>query len=204
MKKMIKTLAFSLFTIGALTFASAQKMAHVSLDSLIGLMPETKTAKDVAEAYLNDLKKTAAAMDGELQTKYADYQTNEATMSDLIKKTKQDELQSLQQRIQDFQQQAEQEYRKKYGELTAPIYAKAKKAIEAAAKEGGYKYVLDTSVGNVLYSEPSEDILAAAKKKLDGMPLAVLPGANSAGNPKTNNTTSSPNKGGTTKPNGGK
>ncbi len=202
MKNTIKTLAFSLFTLGALTFSSAQKMAHVSLDSLIGLMPETKTAKDVAEAYLNDLKKTAAAMDAELQTKYADFQANEATMSELIKKTKYDELTALQNRIQDFQQQAEQEYRKKYAELTAPIYNKAKKAIEAAAKEGGYKYVLDTSVGNVLYSEPADDILAAAKKKLEGMPAAVLPGANSSSTPKTNTT--SPNKGGPIKTAGGK
>lgn len=200
MKKTIKTLAFSLFTLGALTFASAQKIAHISLDSLIGLMPETKTAKDVAEAYLNDLKKTAAAMDTELQTKYTDFQANEAGMSELIKKTKYDELTSLQNRIQDFQQQAEQEYRKKYGELTAPIYNKAKKAIEAAAKEGGFKYVLDTSVGNVLYCEPADDIIVAAKKKLDGMPLAVLPGVNATETPKSN----TPNKGGTAKPNGGK
>ena len=106
MKTTVKTIALYLFTIGDLTFSNAQKIAHVSLDSLIGMMPETKTAKDMAEAYLNDLKKTATAMDMELQTKYADYQANEATMSELIKKTKQDELTSLQTRIQDFQQQA--------------------------------------------------------------------------------------------------
>ena len=198
MKTTVKKLAFSIFTIGALTFSNAQKIAHISLDSLIGLMPETKTAKDIAEAYLNDLKKTAAAMDNELQTKYADFQANEAGMSELIKKTKYDELTALQNRIQDFQQQAEQEYRKEYSELTAPIYEKAKKAVEAAAKEGGFKYVLDTSVGNVLYSEPGDDILSAAKKKLDAMPLVTLPGGNAA-TPKTNTT--APNKGGTAKPN---
>jgi outer membrane protein len=192
-KNTIKTIAFALFTIGTLAFASAQKIAHISLDSLIGLMPESKTAKDIADNYLNDLKKTASAMDQELQTKYADYQANEATMSDLIKKTKQDELQALNQRIQDFQQSAEQEYRKKYGELTQPIYDKAKKAIEAAAKEGGYKYVLDTSVGNVLYHEAAEDLLTAAKKKLDGMPAVTFPGAGNATKPN-----STPNKGGTT------
>jgi len=54
---------------------------------------------------------------------------------------------------------------------------KAKKGIEAVAKEGGYKYVLDTSVGSVLYFEPAEDIFNAVKKKLDSMPLANIPGA---------------------------
>ena len=69
---------------------------------------------------------------------------------------------------------------------------KAKKAIEAVAKENGYKYVLDTSAGNVLYSEASEDILLAVKKKLDSMPAAVIPGANPE-KPKTN---TGPTKGG--------
>ena len=113
-------------------------------------------------------------------------------MSDLVKKTKQDELNSLQSRIEDFRMQAQQDDQRKYGELTAPIMDKAKKGIEAVAKEGGYKYVLDTSVGNVLYSEPAEDILMPVKKKLDAMPLANIPGANT--NTDKQKTTPAPNK----------
>lgn len=186
MKKSIKKAALTLFAIGAFTVANAQKIAHISLDSLVGMMPETKTAKDVAQKYLKDLESTVGQMEEELQKKYNDYLANEATMSDLVKKTKQDELNSLQRRIEDFKAQAQQDYQKKYGELTAPIMEKAKKGIEAVAKEGGYKYVLDTSVGNVLYSEPTEDILMSVKKKLDAMPLANIPGANGgAEKPKT-------------------
>lgn len=171
--------------VGALTTANAQKVAHLHLDSLSNLMPETKVAKGVAEGYFNDLKKTAGAMEEEFQKKYNDYLQAEATMSELVKKTKQDELQSLQTRIQDFNQQAQMDYQKKSAELTAPIMEKAKKAIEAVAKENGYKYVLDTSAGNVLYSETGEDILLAVKKKLDSMPAAVIPGATPE-KPKTN------------------
>lgn len=187
MKKTIKKAALTLFAAAALTSATAQKIAHVDLDSLVSMMPETKTAKDVAQKYLKDLESTVASMEEELQKKYNDYLTNEATMSDLVKKTKQDELNSLQRRIEDFKMQAQQDYQKKYGELTAPIMEKAKKAIESVAKEGGYKYVLDTSVGNVLYSEPAEDVLLPVKKKLDSMPLATIPGANNGTEkPKTN------------------
>jgi outer membrane protein len=102
------------------------------------------------------------------------------TMSDLVRKTKEEELTQMQRRIEDFRGQAQQDYQKKYGELTAPIMDKAKKGIEIVAKEGGYKYVLDTSMGNVLYSEPADDILLAVKKKLDTMPAAVIPGTGSA------------------------
>lgn len=191
---MIKKAALTLLAVGAFTFANAQKIAHISLDSLVSMMPETKTAKDVAQKYLKDLETTVGQMEEELQKKYNDYLAGEAGMSDLVKKTKQDELNSLQRRIEDFRMQAQQDYQRKYGELTAPIMDKAKKGIEAVAKEDGYKYVLDTSVGNVLYSEPAEDILMSVKKKLDSMPLANIPGANT--NTDKPKTTPAPNKAG--------
>ena len=166
-------LCLSITTIGL-----AQKIAHVSLDSLVSGMPETKAAREQAQNYLKDLEKTMMSMEQELQTKYNDYLANEATMSDLVKKTKQEELQSLQKRIEDFRSQAQQDYQAKYQLLITPILDKAKKAIEMVAKENGYKYVLDASAGFILYSEPSDDILPAVKKKLETMPPASLPGSN--------------------------
>jgi len=187
MNKLFKKAGLILLATGAFTFASAQKIAHIELDSLVSMMPETKTAKDVAQAYWKDLEKTVISMDNEFQTKYNDYLSGQATMSELVRKTKEEELQSLQRRIEDFKQQAQTDYQKKSAELTAPIMEKAKKGIEAVSKEGGYKYVLDTSTGNVLYADPAEDILLAVKKKLDAMPLATIPGANAATEkPKTN------------------
>jgi outer membrane protein len=198
MKKSIKQVVLTVCAAGAFFFANAQKIAHVNLDSLQGMMPETKTAKDIAQTYLKDLEKTVASMETELQTKYEAYMQEEAKMSELVKRTKGEEIQSLQKRIEDFKMQAQQDYQKKIGELTTPIMDKAKKAIEAVAKEGGYKYVLDTSVGNVLYTEPADDILMTVKKKMDGMPLANIPGANSGTTapPKTNTP---PKTGGTPK-----
>ena len=185
----IKKTALFLFAAGTFSFANAQKMAHIELDSLVSMMPETKTAKDVAQAYWKDLEKTVISMDNEFQTKYNDYLAGQATMNELVRKTKEDELQSLQRRIEDFKQQAQMDYQKKSNELTQPIMEKAKKGIEAVSKEGGYKYVLDTSTGNVLYSDPADDILLAVKKKLDSMPLANIPGAGAATEkPKTNTT----------------
>ena len=163
----------------------AQKIAHVNVDSLLSLMPETKTASAAAEAVSNSLNQEMIAMQNEFETKYKDYLANEATMSDLLKKTKQEDLRQLEQRTADFRTQAQQEYQRKTAELTQPIMEKAKKAIAAVAKEGGYKYVLDTSpqTTTVLYSDPSEDILLLVKKKLDAMPVAAIPGAAKSGSP---------------------
>jgi outer membrane protein len=182
MKKIFKTVAI-LFVAASMQQAVAQKIAHIQLDSLITIMPETKQAQELAQGYLKDLEKQVASMKSEFDSKYQDYTTNEAGMSDLVKKTKQEELQTLNQRIEDFRTQAQQDYQKKSADLSKPIYEKAKKAVDVVAKENGFKYVLDTSTGIVLFHEPSDDIFALVKKKLETMPAAVLP--NSGGTPKT-------------------
>ena len=156
-------------------------------------MPETKTAKDVAQNYLKSLEGEVAKMSDEFQKKYTDYMSAGEGLPELVRKSKEEELTQMQRRIEDFRAQAQQDYQKKYGELTAPIMDKAKKGIEVVAKEGGYKYVLDTSMGNVLYTEPENDILMAVKKKLDSMPLATIPGTGT-------NTNTPPKKDTTPKP----
>lgn len=176
-----KTALLALALVGSFTCTKAQKIAHISLDSLVSTMPETKIAKDVAQAYYKGIENESISMQSELESKYQKYMQEEATMSEVVKKNKQEELNQLQRRIEDFKMQAQQDYQKKSSELTAPIMEKAKKGIEAVAKEAGYKYVLDTSVGNVLYSEPADDIFAAVKKKLDAMPMANIPGATTGG-----------------------
>ena len=178
MKPSFKKVALIISAIVLFSFAQAQKIAHLSLDSLISLMPETKIAKEAAQNYLKGIDAESISMQTELETKYKDYMEKQATMSDLLRKTREDELNQLQRRIEEFKQQAQMDYQRKTAELTSPIMDKAKKGIEAVAKEGGYKYVLDTSAGNVLYSEASDDVLMAVKKKLDSMPAAVIPGAN--------------------------
>jgi outer membrane protein len=185
MKKITTSLAIIFAAVMFSTEVSAQKIAHLRVDSLLTLMPEAKKAEAIAQDFLKQFEKEIASMNTEFQTKYADYMTNQATYSDLVRKNKEEELQMLQQRIEAFKEQAQQEYQNKNAELSKPIYDKAKKGIEAVAKEGAYKYVLDTSSGVVLYSEPSDDILLLVKKKLDSMPEAVLPGAPTKETPKT-------------------
>jgi outer membrane protein len=182
MKKTIKNAMFIIATVVAST-VSAQKIGHVAMDSLVAGMPETKKAQDIAQEYLKSLEKEVTTMRSELQGKYNDYQTNEATYSDLLKKTKQEELQSLQDRIEQFQQSAQQDYQKKYADLSKPIYDKAYKAVEAVAKEGGFKYIMDSSAGFLIYKEASDDMLVAVKKKLAGMPAAALPESKAANAP---------------------
>src|ERR1035437_8886538 len=178
MKKIIKAAAIFIIAL-SVQQSVAQKIAHIQLDTLISIMPETKQAQEVAQGYMKDLEKQVTSMQSEFDGKYQDYTANEASYTELVKKTKMEELQTLNQRIQDFRTQAQQDYQKKSGELSKPIYEKAKKAIDIVAKEAGYKYVFDTSTGVVLFHEQGDDIFLLVKKKLDTMPAAVLPTGNS-------------------------
>ena len=105
-------------------------------------------------------------MSAEYDSKVQDYQKQEAVMTDLIKQDKVKEINDLEERIKTFQGTAQESLQKKEQELMQPMIAKAKKAIEDVAKEGGYKYVFDTSAGMLLFSDPSEDILGTVKKKM--------------------------------------
>jgi outer membrane protein len=176
MKKIVKSItAGAVIMVLSFTNANAQKIAHISLDSLITLMPESKKAQQDVQDYAKQLEQQITAMQAELQTKYAEYQEKSKDLPEIVRASKEKELNELNQRIQDFQQQAQVDYQKKSAELSKPIYDKAKKAINQIAKENNYKYVLDTSSGIVVYSEPSDDIMSIVIKKLGITPTPALP-----------------------------
>ena len=163
--KNLKSLLF--ITLVTVSFAvKAQKIAFIELDSLLSVMPEMTEAKKASADHYKQLESTLTAMQKDLNDKLNDFQTNEKSYTDLIKQTKQKELQDLNQRIQDFQVQAQTDFQKKNDELTKPINAKAKKAIDKVAKAKGYKMVIDSSAGVLLYTEPMDDIFNLVKAEL--------------------------------------
>src|ERR1044071_5920404 len=78
---------------------NAQKIAHLNYDSLISQMPETKTATEAAQQFLKGMEQELVAMQGELDSKYKEYLEKEPSMSDIVKRSKQEDLQGLQTRI---------------------------------------------------------------------------------------------------------
>jgi outer membrane protein len=159
-------LAAGLITLTSLN-VSAQKIAHIHLDSLLVLMPETKKADQDAQDYYKQLELRLQQMQGEYQNKLDYYEKNKTTMSELIKTATENDIQRMQQSMQEFQQNAQTDFQNKKNELLKPIYERANKAIADVAKTGGYKYVLDTSAGVVIYYEPSDNILSLVKAKLN-------------------------------------
>ena len=151
------------------TTAMAQKgtkVGHINSNELLTAMPERTVVQKELEEYANELKVTLDVMRKEYETKVGEFQSKQDVMTDVIKDTKIKEITDLEKRITEFQQTAEADLQKKEQTLLQPIIDKAKTAINDVAKENGYTYVLDSSVGVVLYSVDSDDILAKVKKKL--------------------------------------
>ncbi len=170
---MKKILTFTLLFVIAFTIsntATAQttlKFGHIDSNALLSIMPEREAAKKALEAHAQQLEETLTVMQAEFEKKYTDYVAKADSLSPLIRQTKEAELGEIQQRIQAFQQNAQQELSTKEGELLQPIIQKARDAISEVASANGYIYIFDLGTGVVLhYSEDSEDILPLVKVKL--------------------------------------
>lgn len=166
MKTIFKSVLITAFFLSITSFAHAQKIGHINLDTLIAQMPESKKAKIDVQDYYKKLEGELIAMQTEFQGKQQSYEKDAPTMPPIMKQSKEKELQDLYQRIQDYQTNAQQEISKKSDALAKPIYEKANKAIAEVAKANGYRYVMDTSNGILIYKEDSDDIMALVKKKL--------------------------------------
>jgi outer membrane protein len=144
----------------------AQRLGHVNFAQLYELMPGQDSIKKAFTEYQTQLQNQFQAMQTEYETKLTDYQNNQATMSNIIKQTKEKEILDLQRRIQEFQQTAQEDLQDKEAELTAPIIEKARTAVKEVAKENGYTFIFNSTEGLLLYTEPADDIMALVKKKL--------------------------------------
>src|SRR3954471_6291618 len=100
MKNLLKLAVVGVFMIASSFTANAQKIAHINLDSLISIMPESKTAQASVQEYANQLQQQVTAMQTELQSKYEEYQTKSKDMAEIVRASKEKELNDLNQRIQ--------------------------------------------------------------------------------------------------------
>ena len=163
---MKKILIFTIIALFSINSYSQNKFGYIDSQELLLLMPERKTAEEEVQTFAKSLESQLQAMTAEYQQSVQEYQANEATYTDLVKQDKVTEITGLEQRIQSFQQNAQQALQSKEQELLEPILQKARKAIEDVASEGDYTYIFDKSVGSILYVKESENILDKVKKKL--------------------------------------
>ena len=157
--KMKKLIILSFLALISFSTFAQSKFGYIDSSELLSIMPEKKTAEGELQTFAKSLESQLGAMQSE-------YQASEATYDDLVKQDKIAEITNLEQRIQSFNQNAQNALQKKEQELLEPILSKARTAIEDVAKEGKFTYIFDSSMGSILSADEYENVMALVKKKL--------------------------------------
>ncbi len=166
--KKVFTLALVVAMTLCVSATFAQKMGSIHFQTIVMAMPETKVMQTNLENFRKELSDNLETMQVEFNTKFAEYQKSSATMTEAIRGMKEKELQDLQSRMQQFEQNAMQEMQKKQNELMTPIIKKAKDTVEEVAKAGSFTVVYDMSAGTIIYVDSATviDLAPAVKAKL--------------------------------------
>ncbi|MGM0612006.1 MAG: OmpH family outer membrane protein [Bacteroidota bacterium] len=149
--------------------ASAQtpKIGHINTSKLLQIMPGRDTAQTALENYAKSLQNDLKTYQQEFEKKYQKYMEDEASMPELMKETRQEELMQMEERIRKYQESAQQDLQAKEQELLQPILQKAQDAIDKVAEENEFTYILDTSQGSVVFvGEKGKDIMPMVRKEL--------------------------------------
>lgn len=165
---MKKTIILGIVFMFAGFFANAQKFGIVNSQEIIQMLPEVKEASSNIETFGNQLQKVYQQKITSLQTKYQDLERKQAQgeispkqLEEEAKKLKEEELQLAQ-----YEQSSQQKIVEKQNTLMQPIMDKITTAINEVAKENGYTYIFDGSVGFVLYADEASDVSELVKGKL--------------------------------------
>lgn len=156
----------------AVELAAQQKIGYINANELIMSMPERDSAAAQVEAKRQEFIRQSEELQVEFNKKYEAFTTQQATLSTLIRQTKEAELQDMSKNIETFNAAADQELTRINQELFQPILESAQAAIKEVALENGFTYILDiggSGAGAVIYfpeDDPSLNVLPLVKKKL--------------------------------------
>lgn len=171
MKRFIGIVTLMIIVVLAAQNVTAQsfKFGHINSDELIQALPDYDSATVKLEKFRKELINELELMSVELNNKSDAYNKESKNLSDLVKKSKEQELVDMNRRIQEFQTNAQEQLQTKQGELFQPIMAKVDKAIKDVGKENGFTYVFSIGQASPLlfYDETkSTNIMVLVKAKL--------------------------------------
>ena len=164
---MLKKIALILMLILPMS-VFAQKFGHIRSQEILIVMPEyTKAQADIKtmqSQYEDDMKR----VEQEFQKKFTAFQEEQANLPKNILERRQKELQELNERGMQMQQDAQQELQQSWMEMLEPIAKKIDDAIKAVGQEGGYVFIFDLNATQIPFINETyaTDVTSAVKAKL--------------------------------------
>ena len=161
MKKIILSL-FVIINISSFKSISQDlKIGYTNVEYLLTFLPETKQVQSEVSAYGTQLQNQLQSKITDFQSKADVFQKSAATMTDLIRADKQEELQNLQASIQKFQAEAQTSIAQREADLFKPLFEKISNAINVVSERENFTHVFSAGVPGVdvlLYAKPTDDI----------------------------------------------
>ena len=159
--KNIKLLLISLLLISQNILSQEIKIGYTNVEYILSFLPETKQVQSEVTAYGTQLQNQLQSKITDFQSKAEAFQQAAATMTDLIRADKQEELQNLQASIQKFQTEAQTSIAQKEQDLFRPLFEKISNAINVVAERENYSHIFSAGVPGVevlLYARPTDDV----------------------------------------------
>ncbi len=142
------------------------KFGYINKDELLKALPDYDSAAVKLEKFRSELVNQLSSMQNDYNVKTTALNNGNSSLSDVIRKSREEELKALNNRIQLFQVKANQLINDKNIELIQPVIAKADKAIRDVAREQGITLVFDASVLYYYDEKRSVNMLPLIKTKL--------------------------------------
>ncbi|MBI5471128.1 MAG: OmpH family outer membrane protein [Ignavibacteriae bacterium] len=160
-KLVVSILAVVALMIGAAN--AQQKIAYVNSTKIFQEVPEAQDAQKRLEALAKPVQDEIEKQEKAIQDKVDEYKKKESLLNDAAKKTAQQEIYDLDQKLREYKLQKlgqDGELAKQQDRILNPIKEKILKAIEVVAKAEKYTFVFDQteSVRVLLYGDPKEDL----------------------------------------------
>jgi outer membrane protein len=168
MKKILTVLVLAAGLLFAGSANAQSKFGYISVENVVGLMPETAKIDSILERYQADSINPQYAQIVQLyQYKDSVYRDSVHPAPPAVKKQIEQELPTLINQIQNWQQIVNEAIKNKQDELLSPIYKKVYDAIKLVAKEKGYSHVFNKEAFLVAPEGDDMILLVAAKLKIN-------------------------------------
>lgn len=162
---MKKLLVLCLLFLPLTLFAQEVKIAIVNTGEIITLMPEFSDMERKMADLNAQYEKEFKIMNDEYTKKYSEYVAQQDSLTENIKLRRQQDIQDLETRIQNYVPEAQQAIQRQQEALFAPIQEKLQNAIKVVGDEKGYTYILNPQA--LLYrSDNAIDATTFVKEKL--------------------------------------
>lgn len=145
--------------------AQTVKLGIVNTNTIFEAMPERAAAQTQLETASKTFEEEFKKLTDEMNKKYSDFQALDASTPESIKERRMQELQELDNRIQQFRAQAQQDLERQQNQLMAPIQEKIQNAIKAVGSENGFSMIFQDLIPSYTGSDVV-DVTTMVKTKL--------------------------------------